>query len=93
MQLKNFKKYCFTRMINFLKVLRLSYPVSSISPARLCRRKRKKKSSARASRSRKILSSTCEQVYKVVYPGFESGCQRRFMHGFDRGSVGHAADS
>lgn len=54
MQLKIFKKYCFTSMIDFLK----------------------------------ILIWTCEQVYKDVYPGFESGCQRSFMYGFGRGSVG-----
>ena len=34
MQLKNFKKCCFTSMIDFLEVLRFSYPVSSLSPAR-----------------------------------------------------------
>ena len=47
MQLKNLKKYCFTGMIDFLKVLRLSYPVSSLSPASLCSRKHKKISCSR----------------------------------------------
>ena len=49
--------------LDFLKVLRLSFPSRSL--ARFCRRKHKK-STACASRSWKILSSTCRQVRHSV---------------------------
>ena len=49
--------------LDFLKVLRLSFPSRSLAP--FCRRKHKN-STARASRSWKKLNSTCRQVLHSV---------------------------
>ena len=64
----------FPLPVDFLKILRLSFPAPVVGPRSLARLCRKKKSSAQASRSWNNLGSTPRQVYLAIKP-----CQFRFI--------------